>query len=112
MNRASNTPDDQDWLDKMLAGPDDYIHDDGFTESVMNRLPARRQLSRVRALIFGCAALLSLVLLLLSTPDLAALYAACLGFLQTQPLYNLAALAITLYAATSALAWWLIDPDL
>jgi len=109
MNKTPMNNGDHDWLDKMLSGNDDYINDGGFTERVMNGLPARRRPSRVRALIFGCTALISLACFLLSVPGLAELYVACLDFFRTQPLYDQAALALVLYTSTGGLAWWIID---
>jgi hypothetical protein len=106
-----NNPGEQDWLDKVLSEDTGYITDEGFTERVMSRLPAPRQSNRLYTLIFGCAALFSMACFLLSAPGLTSLYIQCLVFLQTQPLYNLSALTLTIYAATSALTWWLINPD-
>jgi hypothetical protein len=108
-------PDGHDWLDKMLAGNNDihnqYIHDGGFTESVMSRLPPRRQNKWLSGFIFGCAILLSTAFLLLSTPALTSLYADLLALLRAQPLYMLGVLAVALYAATTIIAWWAVNPE-
>lgn len=113
MNRRPDKSDGQDWLDKMLAGDNDYIHDAGFTESVMRRLPAPRQ-AAPRALILGCAALLAVAALLLTAPDAAFWYGwydRFVAFLYAQPVLKLFAMALATYAVMSAIAWWVIDPD-
>lgn len=112
MSRMPDKPDNQDWLDKMLAGcNDDYIHDGGFTERVMDSLPARRQ-PAPRALILGCASLLALAVLLLSAPSPALLYSRFVDFLYAQPLLHLFAMTVAIASAISAIAWWVIDPDI
>jgi hypothetical protein len=116
MNRTPmNHPDQHDWLDKALAGPneytDQYIHDDGFTENVMRRLPPRGQQTISHTLILGCAGLLSIAIFLLSAPNPAALYADFIDFLYAQSVFNLCALATPLYAATGAIAYWIFNPE-
>jgi hypothetical protein len=116
MNRTpTNNPDQHDWLDKALAGPneytDQYIHDDGFTENLMRRLPPRGQQAGLHAVILGCAGLLSLAIFLLSVPDPAALYAGLIDFLYAQSVFNLCALAMPLYAATGVIAYWIFNPE-
>ncbi len=105
-----NNP-EHDWLDKILTGSDDYIHDAGFTENVMRRLPPRRQPTKSHTIILGCAGLLSVALFLLSAPNPASLYADFIDFLYTQSVFNLCALAIPLYAATGAIAYWIFNPE-
>lgn len=111
MNRTPINPHEHDWLDKILAGPDEYIDDGGFTGHVMNRLPPRRYGSRQRALIFSCAALLSMAFFVWSVPGLTALYMDFVDFLYAQSLPGLSALALAICAATSAVTWWLMNPD-
>jgi hypothetical protein len=101
---------EHDWLDKILSGSDEYIHDDGFTERVLERLPAPRRNNRLNGFIFCCAGLLSAFFLWLSAPGLASLFADGLEYLQTQPLYSLAILGITLYTA-SAVTYWILSSD-
>jgi hypothetical protein len=99
-----------DWLDKILSGTDEYIHDAGFTEGVMNRLPARRK--RVpRGIILGCAALLAVALFLLTAPDPAALFSTLVAFLYVQPMLSLAVLALATCTAASAVTYWILSID-
>jgi hypothetical protein len=104
-------PEGHDRLDKILAGNDGYIHDGGFTESVMKRLPPRRQHRWLNGFIFGCAILVSIVFLLLATPGLTSLCADILASLRAQPLYMLGVLAIGLYGLTSAVTYWAVNYD-
>ncbi len=106
-----HNPDEHDWLDKIMAGDDEYINDDGFTGHVMNRLPSPRRSKRLNALILGCAVLLSIVSLLLSVPGLASLYETCLAFLLAQPVHVLGAFVLVICAITSGLTYWVINPD-
>jgi hypothetical protein len=117
MNRTPmNNPNQHDWLDKALSGKDghinnQYIHDGGFTENVMRRLPPRRQQTLSHTIILGCAGLLSIAIFLLSAPNPAALYADFIDFLYAQSVFNLCALATPLYAATAAIAYWIFNPE-
>jgi hypothetical protein len=105
-----NMNNEHDWLDKILSGPDGYIHDDGFTERVLGRLPAPRRNRRLNGLILGCAGLLSAAFLLLSAPGLVSLYAHGLELLRTQPLYTLTVLVIGFYTMMSVVAYWFASP--
>jgi hypothetical protein len=109
-----HNPEERDWLDKILAGSHEYIHDDGFTDRVIRRLPAPRAQRNpgLRAGIFGCALLLAAAVLLLSVPDPVSLYENFTAFLYSQSLYSLSALAIAIYAAVTAVTYWVIDPDI
>ncbi|HEX5055398.1 MAG TPA: hypothetical protein VFX02_02765 [Gammaproteobacteria bacterium] len=108
MNKTPMNNDD--WLDKILSGDDDYIHDDGFTEAVLRRLPARQR-PVPHGLILGCAALLAVAVLLLSAPSPASWYDQFIAFLYTQPLPRLFAMALAVCSAISAITWWVIEPD-
>jgi hypothetical protein len=104
-----NNP-EHDWLDKILAGSDDYIHDGGFTEGVMNRLPARRK-AVPRAFILGCATLLAVALFLLTAPDPSGLFTTLVAFLYAQPMFSLAVLALTTCTAATAVTYWILGSD-
>jgi hypothetical protein len=112
-----HNPGERDWLDEVLTGSEEYarheyIHDNGFTESVMRRLPPRPHRGKLHAGILGCALSLAVAVCLLSIPDTASLYADFSDFLYTQSLYNLAGLAVAIYTALTAVTWWVNEPDI
>ena len=110
-----NKPNDHDWLDKTLSSNIFHIDDNGFTDAVMQCLPAQkyanRQWQTTRMLIIGCAVVFSILLFFLSLPEPLSLFTKFVEQLYSLPFIALAALAITLYIATSIVTYWLVHTD-
>lgn len=101
-----NTPDNDDWLDKVLSGGDGHIDDNGFSDTVMQRLPARKPRRRwLPAAILAAAMLLSGVTLLWSLPNL---YADLAPFIYSQSWLAVGLLSAALTAGSALITAWLL----
>ena len=110
-----NRPNDYDWLDKTLSSEIIHIEDNGFTDSVMQRLPARKYASKqwqmIRISIIGFAAAISILLFFVSLPEPVSIFTRIVGQLYSLPFIALGALAISLYFATSIITYWIVRAE-
>lgn len=105
-------PGNDDWLDRILSEDTGYVDDDGFTEAVMRRLPARAPRRRPwRVLIMSAAALMSAAIWGLALPEYTALYSRLTEWLLSQPIIGWGALSITLCTASGIVAGWVLNLD-
>jgi hypothetical protein len=102
-----------DWLDETLHNDEPYIEDNGFTDSVMQRLPAvRAHKAWLRPLILFSATVLSAAVAVYSLPaDIIFLYDQLLG-LWSQPLVVTLGVLSLVSLSLSALAWLIGDAEL
>lgn len=101
-----NRPDNDDWLDKVLSGDGGHIDDNGFSDTVMQRLPARKPRRLwLPAAILAAAVLLSGVTLLWSLP---ALYADLATLIYSQSWLALGLLSAALTTGSALITAWLL----
>lgn len=107
-----NIPDNFDWLDKALSGNGGHIDDNGFSDIVMQRLPARKPRRRwMRTAIFAAAVLLSGATLFWSLPNPSALPVQLVDFIYSQSLITLGLLSAALCAIAGLFTAWLLNLD-
>ena len=98
--------DKEDWIEMSLAEPDPYIDDDGFSKTVLRKLPARRERPEwLKAAILLSAAALSSFCALILLPDLQIIATVIEELVSFSVLDLSLLLPLTVVLAISALSW-------
>lgn len=105
-------PEPVDPLDTLLRETNDYVADDGFTKSVLTRLPVPRRQSRLRPVLLSAAVLVGAALTLCLMPKWDFDWAWCLQNWSAWN-WNTVLTVVPVLAALGSLGWglWALIKD-